>query len=135
MTVAIDWGLVGIAPLGQEVAGLTVHTVVGLFLPPDQLGELDASVFEGYLQGLSDGGWKGDARAVRLGYAARAALHFAITHTALRQETRFLDEEKRQQAEAATGLSMDEYLHMLATVRRFVVARADEARELGDSIA
>ena len=132
--VAIDWGLLGVAALGQEIAGLTVHTVVGLFLPPNQLEELDALVVDGYLRGLSDNGWKGDPRSVRLGYAARTSLHFSIIHAGLRQEMKFLDDEKRKQTEADTGLSMGEHLHMLATVRRFIVERAAEARELKGSL-
>lgn len=132
--VAIDWGLLGIAPLGQEIAGLTVHTIASLYLPTNQLEELDAYVFDGYLQGLSDGGWKGDPRIVRLGYAARTAIHFSLNHIVRRQEMSFLEEEKRKQTEADTGLSMDEYLHMLATVRRFILDRAEEAQELQSTL-
>jgi hypothetical protein len=39
-----------------------------------RIAELDAIIFAGYLDGLRDAGWQGDARLVRFGYAATAAL-------------------------------------------------------------
>jgi hypothetical protein len=132
--VAIDWGLVGIAPLGQEISDLTVHTVRELYLPPGKLDELDQHVFDEYIQGLRDVGWKGDSRVVRLGCTARTALHFGLGLTMMRGEMSFLDDEKRVQIEANTGLSMEEHLDIFATLRRFVTAQADETRALKNSL-
>lgn len=132
--VAIDWGLLGRAPLGQEISGLTVHTIVGQFLPPGELEELDNWVFHEYLHGLHEVGWRGDSRIVRLGYTARTALHFSILHTVLKHETKLTDTEEGREFEARTALSRDEYLHMLVTVRRFVLALANETRTLKSAL-
>jgi hypothetical protein len=133
--VAIDWGLVGLAPLGQEIAGLTMHAARQMHVPAGLLGELDEQVFGEYMQGLVDGGWKGDPRVVRLGYAARIALHFALTFTLVSNERGLLHDEKRAEFEADTGHTVEEYFHTLAVVRRFILARAEETWALKDSLA
>lgn len=133
--VAIDWGLVGFAPLGLEVAGLTMHAARQMEVPAALLGELDEQVFGEYVQGLVDGGWKGDPRVVRLGYAARSAFHFALTFTLVSRERDLLPDEKRAEFEAAKGHTVEEYFHTLAVVRRFILARAEETWTLKDVLA
>jgi hypothetical protein len=69
--VAIDWAWTGVAAVGADAAPLAFGDVVwGNGVSVDDLPALDAHVFDGYLGGLRDAGWRGDARLARLGYAA-----------------------------------------------------------------
>lgn len=77
-TVALDWALIGIGAIGQEIGQL----VAGSLLPPgtdvSHAVDLGETVLDGYLDGLRDAGWRGDARLVRLGYSASAALRWGL---------------------------------------------------------
>jgi hypothetical protein len=75
-TVALDWGLAGIAPLGEELAALSVWAAA--HLPPTDLADWEAGVFESYVDGLRDCAWRGDLQAVRLSYVATAALRVGL---------------------------------------------------------
>jgi hypothetical protein len=72
--VAIDWGLLGLAAPGEEIASTLVGTVASGELPAEAAGDLAATLYEGYLAGLRDAGWHGDERDVRLGFTAAAGL-------------------------------------------------------------
>ena len=72
-TVALDWAAMGTGPLGAEIGPLfrgLSFDVIG----PDRIPDLDTIIFEGYVQGLRDAGWRGDRRLARFGYTAAAAL-------------------------------------------------------------
>lgn len=57
VTVALDWGLAGVAPIGGDLAQL----FIGLFENATELDPAGAErlVVDGYLQGLRDSGWMG----------------------------------------------------------------------------
>jgi hypothetical protein len=77
-TVAIDWAFVGIGALGEEIVA-PVATNVGFHeVELDEVYELEKVVFEGYLEGLNDVGWRGDPREVRFCYAISSALRYAL---------------------------------------------------------
>lgn len=69
-TVAIDWALVGAAAVGEELAPLVCASVGLAGEHAERVRDLGETAFEGYLAGLRDAGWTGDAGLVRLGYAA-----------------------------------------------------------------
>lgn len=125
-TLATDWGFLGIGAIGEEIASSGLSPMIWFNgVEPDQLQELDGIAFEGYLRGLRDVGWLGDPGLVRLGYAAALALRFGT----IILEPRLLAEGSREQAEKITGHPLDEAIDRWAAMRRFVLARADEARE------
>ena len=67
-TVALmDWSFVGDGALGEDVGNLIVDSVFDHFLSVENLPELDERAVAAYLEGLSDAGWNGDDRLVRLG--------------------------------------------------------------------
>jgi hypothetical protein len=72
--VAIDWGGLGLAPLGSDLAYLALSETA----PPAELREP-------YLAGLRDAGWAGEAGQVLLGHCATAGLtgvsrtHWTVT--------------------------------------------------------
>jgi len=77
-TVAIDWGYLGIAPVGAELVALVAGSISLFEVPVDQVQEMDRICFEGYLQGLHDAGWGGDPKIVRTGYAVSCLLRYPI---------------------------------------------------------
>jgi hypothetical protein len=127
LTCVIDWGFVGLGVMGEDLAPVVASSVVWFNgVEPEDLPSLDAIAFEGYLAGLRDAGWRGDAAAVRLGYSATLALRFGM----LIFEALALDEPGRERLERLMGHSPEEVADNLAKMRRFILARADEAREL-----
>lgn len=128
-TVAIDWGMVGIGAIGEEMAPLVCSTVLwSSGVQADQLAQLDEIVFDGYLQGLHDVGWRGDPMQVRLGYTATVALRFGPLIPML--EIIALDEKGRISLEALFNRSIDEIIVNCLGVRRFAASCATEARRL-----
>ena len=77
--VAIDWGLLGLAPPGEEIASTLVGTVASGEVPVDECEPLASILYESYLAGLGEAGWRGDERDVRIGFTVGAALRtFAV---------------------------------------------------------
>ena len=77
-TVAIDWVFTGIGSLGEEIANLWAASLMWLEYDATDAKGLDDVVFTGYLDGLRDAGWQGDARIVRLGYTSACALRWGV---------------------------------------------------------
>ncbi|MGD9030993.1 MAG: hypothetical protein PVG25_14400 [Anaerolineae bacterium] len=75
-TVAVDWALAGIGPVGEELAQLTAGALDSADAAEAQ--DVDEVLFAGYVDGLRDSGWRGDAHAVRFGYVASAALRIGL---------------------------------------------------------
>lgn len=73
-TVAVDWSFLGGGPLGAELVALFWVSYVFAEARADQTEELDACLFENYLDGLRAAGWRGDPRLPRLGYTAAMGL-------------------------------------------------------------
>ena len=72
--VAIDWGLLGLAAPGEEIASTLMGTIASGELPVDQASGLAGVLYDGYLAGLRDAGWRGVEADVRLAFTAAAAL-------------------------------------------------------------
>lgn len=72
--VAIDWGLLGLAAPGEEIAATLVGTVASGEEPAANARALSDTLYAGYLAGLRDAGWHGEERDVRLAYAASCGL-------------------------------------------------------------
>lgn len=100
-TVAIDWGYMGIAPVGAELVALVAASLGFFEIPTDKVMELDRLCFEGYLQGLGDAGWKGDPKLVRTGYALSLMLRYPIGGQVGELLPRFMETEGRLMMEAA----------------------------------
>jgi hypothetical protein len=77
-TVAIDWGYAGIAPIGAEAVPLVCGSI-GFFEVPYHLAKrLDQVVFDGYVEGLRDAGWRGSRRDIRFSFVLTALLRYVI---------------------------------------------------------
>ena len=71
-TVALDWALASIAPVGFDLGQLVFGA--HLNLAEFRLADIDRVLFESYLAGLRDSGCMTDSAHVRFGYTASAAL-------------------------------------------------------------
>jgi hypothetical protein len=128
-TVAIDWAYTGVGPIGDEIAPLVVASVLWFHgVTPADLSELDAIAFDGYLEGLRDTGWRGDASLVRLGCAATMALRFGPLLGVPQLVNAATD--TRTDLEQMIGHTLEEVLDRYAQIQPFVLERADEARRL-----
>jgi hypothetical protein len=133
--VAVDWAWTGVAGVGAEAAPLVLADVVwGNGVGVGDLPALDAHVFAGYLEGLREAGWRGDARLARLGYAASAALRYGPLF-ALAQLAISADEQQRAAVERTVGQPFEEHVARYGRMLPFVLERAEEARQLLTALA
>ncbi len=77
-TILIDWAYAGIGAVGEELTPLVQATYLWREVDEGRFKELEDGIFSGYMEGLREVGWKGDAALVRLGYAASSALRYTI---------------------------------------------------------
>ncbi|MEM7032387.1 MAG: phosphotransferase [Chloroflexota bacterium] len=126
-TVAVDWTFTGLGPIGFELASLVQGTLFFSEVDMTDAQALDQIVFEGYLTGLEDAGWRGDPSQARLGYAAGSAIVFALGYGAFK-----LNQQVYPWLEQAFGLPIDQFMQLGAKLNHFFLTLADEARTLLD---
>lgn len=68
--VLLDWAFAGDGAVGEDLGNHIPDAVFDLFWPAERLAELDDTCFDAYIHGLSEAGWSGDERQVRLGVTA-----------------------------------------------------------------
>jgi hypothetical protein len=125
-TVAIDWQHAGLYAVGEEV-GQTLSIAAAFFdAEASDLPVLDEAIFEGYLAGLRDQGWRGDPRVVRFAYSAHAALRNAFNAVG----TSLPDEARREAIRRDHGHTLEELADRRAAVRPYLLELAAEARRL-----
>lgn len=83
-TVALDWGGAGLGLLGEELIPLFAATLSFVAIDIARIPEMDRLIFEGYVAGLRDAGWRGDTQLVRFGFAALAALKVGVAEPAIK---------------------------------------------------
>ncbi len=132
-TVALDWQCVGLGPVG-EIGNLLLTSLMSLEVQASDAKALDTILWESYLQGLQEAGWKGDPRHVRFCYTAYPALRWGLVFPMLMIAPYILNEGKRTEAEAKYGQSIEEILSQWADALYFLLDSADEARCLAGVI-
>src|SRR5215218_3282992 len=126
-TVAIDWALAGVLPLGAELPLLVTASVLwAQEVGPGELCELADSCLAGYVAGLTDIGWHGDPRLVEAGFAATAALRHGPLWGAV--ELVGMTPEQRAPIMRTMGGSIEEFADRWAAVQRFAYDRLDAVR-------
>jgi hypothetical protein len=127
-TVVIDWAFAGRGAIGEELVPLVLASVAFNEVDFAQAQALEEIVFEGYLEGLHDAGWRGDPQHVRLGYTA-ASLRLRLGELN-RVIDMILDESQYPFAEQVFGRSMEEIEDHWAQADGLVDSLTDEARGL-----
>jgi hypothetical protein len=75
-TVALDWALAGLGPVGEDLAQLALGAVDSLIGTAP--GDVSQDLFDGYLCGLEENGWYGDGQSARLGYTLSAVIRGSL---------------------------------------------------------
>ena len=127
-TVLIDWAFVGRGPVGADLNPLVWMSLAFGGVGLDRQQELQEVVIEGYLQGLRDVGWLGDAQLVRLGYSA-ACVRYVFPELE-RWLALILDESLHAGMEQRSCMSIEEAFDSVAWTRRRLFGALDEAGEL-----
>ena len=113
--------------LQQEIAPLVAASLNFLDFDSAQAKALDQIVFEGYLEGLRESGWRGNPRVVRSTYAAASILRFCIGVSGVA----FMVADKTQHGllEQIFGHPLEELLEVWANTNRFLFHLTDEVGE------
>jgi hypothetical protein len=131
-TVLFDWEYVGLGALGQDPAHLAVESLFMGHVPGGEAGALDAAVFAGYLAGLADAGWRGDAPAVRRAYCASASRRWLTTAVRRAVQAATCDDPAlRARFERWMGMPIEECARQLADVTRLLLGFAEDAHRGG----
>lgn len=83
-TVALDWALMGIQPLGDDLGQLVLGAHAQL--QEARQDDVTDALFESYIAGLQDSGCRVDPRWVRFGFVASAALRVGLFQVYLLSE-------------------------------------------------
>ena len=83
-TVALDWALLGIQPLGDDLGQFVYGAQMNL--PEIRQEEIKESLFENYLDGLREYGCQVEPKLVRFGFVASAALRVGLFQLILMQD-------------------------------------------------
>jgi hypothetical protein len=130
----VDWSYSGIGAIGEDLVPLVGATLAFGEVGASQAQALDQIVFEGYLQGLHEAGWRGDPALARLGYLAGLRIRYTLGGLG---ETLFIvfDERQHAVAEKVFGRPMAEIMDMFAVVSAQYAALCQEVDALVDTVA
>jgi hypothetical protein len=125
----LDWEYVGPGPLGEDAAHLTTTSLLMGNFPGGEAAALDAAVFEGYLAGLADGGWRGDERVVRRAYCGFGARRWLANAARRAVAAATCDDPiERGRIEAWLMMPIDRCVRQWADLAGLLLGFADEAR-------
>jgi hypothetical protein len=133
-TIALDWSMLGHGEVGAEIGITTAVNLAWMDVAGDQARQLDGVVFDSYLAGLRDVGWRGDPRLARFGYTATAALTGCVARTIIFGALILSNEDDTRGLESIVGHSLDEILDQEATIQPFLLDLGDEALQLMESL-
>jgi hypothetical protein len=125
--VLIDWAYVGRGEIGLDAADLFGASYSTFSVEPTDLHAFDAIIFDSYVAGLREAGWRGDRQVVRFGFAASAALKYGCLLLWLGD----LADERRWAAwEARSGQPIDTFVQHQAGLVTYLLDLADQAHDL-----
>ena len=130
--VAIDWVFTGPGGVGEEIANLSAASLIWLEYEASKAQVLDEAVFAGYLAGLREAGWQGDARLARLGYTAACALRWGVV--GLWWLPVLTKPEKQAEFEQHWNRSMAELVRQWSQTTHYVLGLAEEAYQLRNEL-
>lgn len=126
--IVLDWAFCGTGGVGMDIGELVATSTYFFDSDLTHVAELERVVFNGYLAGLRNAGWRGDERLVRLGYTACAALWMGATLPGWAAV--MLEPTAGVNVTAMYGRPAEEVLAGWVMLTEFLLDRADEARQL-----
>ena len=81
----IDWSFTGLGAVGEDAGNLVPDSVLDHFIAARDLPRLEQVVFDGYLRGLRQAGWREDPRLVQLGMWSSAVKYDWLAAVTLEQ--------------------------------------------------
>ncbi len=128
-TVMIDWSFVGLGAIGEDIGNFIPDSMLDMFVDSRVHGrELAETIFDGYVEGLRDGGWDRDPAEVRYAMTATAALKYAwVVPRMLLQAG---DAESLADMEESLGTPIEDIYARRAATAMLLSEFAEEAREL-----
>ena len=118
----------------MDIAVPLIINAVLMEVHSTDLQELDGFLYQGYLDGLHDIGWHGDARQVRLGFTAAAACKYLEILIGVNARHYLTDPDQSRQLEKILGHPMSEIIEQTGGLFRHVMRLADESRQLMDDL-
>ncbi len=135
-TVAVDWAYCGHGRVGEEGGNLMAASASNLLIAPDEIGQLDQTVFAGYVDGLRQAGWQGDARLARLGYTASAFVVFGLALRGFAMMMLRAQGAAFEQSEArSNGRPHEEIFEHRRQIQPYLVGLGEEALRLARELA
>jgi hypothetical protein len=128
--IAVDWSFTGLGAVGSDMGELIASSMYFNEIDPEQAEFLESTVMEAYIAGLNDSDWRGDSRIPRLGYLLSASFWMGAT---LPGWTEFMQREQINE-EAMYGYPADQLVLKWVILCEFLMARADEARQLIETL-
>jgi hypothetical protein len=126
VTVAVDWASVGTGQLGADWGMLLGGGMFFGDLDPAVAAREELAIFDGYLAGLRDAGWRGDARLARLGCVASVSMIWGVpTWVPLA-----VNEQYHGFVEQFWGRPIAETVKRWANATRVLLDLGDEARAI-----
>lgn len=126
----IDWALAGVGAVGEDLVSLVAVSLYYEGYTQEYAAELDEVVFAGYLTGLRESGWQGDARLARLGYTCGMTLRGLA---GVKQDIRLVTNKSNVDhlVQVHNMDSAEDVARFFADIRRFrLLKMAREARSL-----
>ena len=123
--VLLDWAFMGLAALGEELAAFVGATLLLDLAPLAGAERLEAVAFDGYLAGLRDAGWAGDAAHIWEAYRCAMPLRYAPIALASMLRTA-IQPGFGEAWQRKTGKTLDQILAHRAALVRFLLSRQGE---------
>jgi hypothetical protein len=130
--VVVDWAFAGSGAVAADAAHLTAGTLFFCDVDIRQAEALEATVFDGYVEGLRRAGWDGDERLVRLGLDASIALYQGVQLPGW--VAILLSDDEETDVERLFGAPADAVRSAWVQLWDFAMQRADEAVSLSRSL-
>ena len=126
----LDWALASIGGVGEELVCLVAVSSYYEDFLIENADRLDKEVFAGYVEGLRQAGWTGEAMLARIGYTCGMVLRGLA---GVKQDLDLLDDSGKHKLLFRTHRTsnLHKIARLFADVRRFrLLKMAREAREL-----
>jgi hypothetical protein len=131
-TVLFDWALAGYGAVGEEIGTLIWVALLEFKVDIQNAECLETDVFNQYLRGLEDSGWKYDPIHVRIAYLIKSVLLFGFQLEAVDHA---LNEDAYKATEQLYGQPIDRLVTQAAQVTYLLISRIDELRSLLDNLS